>query len=133
MSKSMLDRLAEDIRHARWKVLRKISIDDAYYLMVLREDLLNVSQRNWLDSLSNRYERGQHHLKEHFETDDDSAQEIADSMAADMRVLRSHMEEMIEEPVTVERLLRAEEIFRNAGLEMKLVDRGQIPKDLCPN
>jgi hypothetical protein len=133
-AKSVAESMAEELRHARWKVLRKITIEEAYFLMVLRDDLLDMAQGNWLESLSNRFERGQHHLGEHLEIENpDEAQEIANEMAADLRELKNLRSDTFGEPVTEERLREAEQILARGGVKLKLVDRGMVPKDISPN
>ena len=102
--------------------------------MVLRDDLLDMAQSNWLESLSNRFERGQHHLAEHMNIEDpDEAQEIANNMAADLRELKNLRSTGFGEPVTEERLREAEEILARGGVKLKLVDRGMVPKDISHN
>jgi len=134
LAKSVAEAMAEEIRVVRHRLLRKMDPNESYFLMVLRNDLLNVAQMNWLESLSNRYERGSHYLGRNLGIEDpNEAQEIANGMAADLRVLRNLSMELEREPVTAERLRRAEEMVAHYGGKLTLVDRGKIPEDIALN
>ena len=132
LARSVAEAMARDVMDARRKALRRMTIDEGYTLMVLSENLKDVAQANWLESLANRFERGQHYLGRNLEIDDpEEEQAIANEMAGDLRELRQHI--TFEEPVTVERLRNAEEILGKYGIELKLVDRAMVPEDVPLN
>lgn len=134
LSKSVAEAMAEEIRVVRHRLLRKMEVEESFFLMELREDLLNVAQRNWLESLSNRFERGQHYLGRNLGiADPKEAQAVANEMAEDLRDMRKRSLEFMREPLTEERLRQAEELVAKYGRKLVLVDRGRIPKDVGLN
>ena len=135
-SKSVAEAMAETIRRARhvWLLRGKLSVEEAYFLMCLMDDLKTVAHISWMESLSNRYARGQHHLDKHTDIDDPQVIEgFAKEISEDMHTFKMMTMESLREPVTEERLRKAEEIIRRCGTNIKLVDPGQIPKDLHQN
>lgn len=134
LSKTVAEAMAEEIRVVRHRLLRKMDPEETLFLMELREDLLNIAQRNWLESLSNRFERGQHYLGRNLGIEDPrEAQQVANDMAGSLREMRMRSLEFMGEPLTVERLRKAEEMVARYGRKLVLVDRGQIPKDISLN
>ena len=128
--------MAEDIMAVRRQMLRKMAPDETYFLMCLADDLKEMAQLAWFDSLANRFERGQHSIGTHLDLDNpEQAQEIANEMAADMRVLRNMCLESTydREEVTDERLRQAEELVARYGGSLELLDRGKTPKDVSLN
>jgi hypothetical protein len=128
--------MAEDILAIRRRMLRKMSPEETLILLELADDLKEMAQLAWFDSLANRFERGQHHLGTHLEIDDpNKAQEIANEMAADMRELRNHCVEFDHDrqEVTEERLGDAEKLVARYGGTLELLDRGKIQKDISLN
>lgn len=136
LKQSLAQAMARDIKHARWKVLRKVTPEQAYFLMRLFEDLEQMAHISWLDSLAERYSRGQHHLGKHLEIDDpDEVKEIANEIADDMRRFKEMAQEFDDErePVTLERLRQAEELLANHGQHVVLVARARGDHDLSMN
>ena len=136
LKKSVAEAMARDIKFARWRVLRKVTIEQAYFLIRLMEDLEHMAHIEWLDSLANRYERGQHHLGRHLELDDPGeVEETAQEIAEDMRQFKRMAEEFDDErePVTIERLQEAEDLLAKHGYPVVLVSRAKGNFDLSLN
>jgi hypothetical protein len=136
LKKSLAESMAKDVKFARWKVLRKVSIEEAYELMRLMDDLEHMAHIDWLDSLATRYSRGQHHLGKHLEIDDPAeVQELADEIADDMRELyeMATAEDDERTPVTVNRLRWAEELIAKHGVPIVLVARASSDYDVSLN
>ena len=134
LAKSVAYAMAEDLRKARHRVLGKATPEETYDLMVLIDDLKDVGDQSWLESLSSRYERGQHHLGMHIEIDDpEEAQEIANEMAADLRKLNEMRGELVRAEVTEQRLREAEELVGKYGVKVNLSGRLQKPGEVSPN
>lgn len=135
-AKSVANRMAEDIRIERRRLLRKMNPEETYFLMVLADDLENIAMLDRLEVLANKFERGQHHIGTHLEIGDETkAQEIANEMATDMRELRRMAldADRDREEVTEQRLREAEEMVARYGGELQLVDRSKVPKDISLN
>jgi hypothetical protein len=133
-SKSVAHAMARDVQQARWDALERLDPEEAYFLLQLYDSLIDVGDVSWLASLSDRYERGQHHLGKHVGIDDPvEEQEVANEMAEDLRELKRLRLETMREPLTEEGLKKAEELLRRAGVELKLLDRGQVPQDVWQN
>lgn len=125
--------MADDLRDARWKALRKLTIEQALLLLHLRDDLQTVGDMSWYDSLANRMERGQHFIAKHHEVSDEEAQEAADEMASGMRQFHRHAAEMLHADVTLERLQEAEDLLRSKGVDINLVGRLESPDEIALN
>ena len=134
LAKSIAYAMAEDIRKARYRILRKADPNETYELMVLMDDLKEVGDQSWLESLSNRFERGQHYIGKHMEIEDpDEAQEIANEMAADLREMKQRRAEFMQAEVTIERLRNAEKLVAKYGVKLNLADRLQTSAEVSPN
>jgi hypothetical protein len=136
LKKSVAEVMARDIKFARFGVLRKVTVEQAYFLMRLMEDLEHMAHIEWLDSLANRYERGQHHLAKHLEIEDpEEVVETAHEIAEDMRQFKRMAEEFDDErePVTIERLQEAEDLLAKHGYPVVLVARARGDHEISLN
>lgn len=134
LAKPIAHSMAKDLQKARWRALRQISVDQAYFLLRLYDDLISVGDLNWMESLSNRLERGQHYIAKHHEIDDpELAQEIANEMADDLRDMREMRGELLRDPLTIDRLRTAEEILMPCGIKLHLLDRLQTEEEVSLN
>src|SRR5579859_2214730 len=122
--KGVAEAMARDIMAARRKILRRADPGDTWILMRLADNLKDLGQADHLEALANRFETGNHYVGRNLEIDDpEEAQGVANEMAADLRVFKSHMEELVDEPITEDRLRHAEEICRNYGVTLSLLSR----------
>lgn len=103
-------------------------------LMILADDIEAAGQMEHLEKLARQFEAGRHHLQENLELDSpEIAQQVANEMAEDLRVLNSHASEMQSQPVTEERLQRAKEMIGRYGVDLVLPDRATTPKEINLN
>jgi hypothetical protein len=133
LARSVAAAMARDVRDARWKVLRKLTVEEAYMLMTLWNDLELVSDMNWHDSLARRLETGHHIIGRNLELDEEEAIELSKEMAAAERESKRHMRELMREPMTIERLRKGEELLRSKGVEINLLDRSQVTEEVPLN
>ncbi|HEY3780333.1 MAG TPA: hypothetical protein VGL56_04560 [Fimbriimonadaceae bacterium] len=135
LAKSVAYAMAEDIRVARQKVIGKATIEETYELMILIDALKDMGDQTWMESLSNRFERGQHYLARNLNIEDPAeAQAIANEMAADLRELKERRaEDCRDNEVTEERLKAAEVLFEKHGIQVNLTSRLQSGGEDWPN
>jgi len=135
LAKSVAYALAEDIRLARQKLIGKATIEETYELMMLIDGLKDMGDQSWLESLSNRFERGQHYLGRNLNIEDPAeAQEVANEMAADLREMKQRQAEFSEEnEVTMERLQAADQLLEKYGFHLNLTTRLQTEAEVWPN
>ncbi len=131
--KGVAEGMARDIMKARRQILRRADPMETWVLMRLADDIKSLGEIEHLESLATKFEEGDHYLARNLDNDPHEAQEVANEMAADLRVLKGHAAELVGEPVTVERLRQAEELLCRYGVELDLVDRAKLPKDVHLN
>jgi hypothetical protein len=124
LSRSVAMSMAEDLRDARWKVLKKLTPEEGLFLLNLKDDLELVSDMNWHASLAKRLKDRPEVWIENMELEEDEEHAV-DEMADFEEVASEQMRELIREPVTVERMKRAEELIRSKGGEVNLTARLQ--------
>src|SRR5437588_10019952 len=125
LARSVAAAMARDVRDARWKVLRKITPQEALFLLDLYSDLELVSDMNWHSSLSRRLEKRPQVWVENMELEEDEAEDVIKEMADFEEEAAEQMRELMREPMTIERLRRGEELREWQGGELTLVGRGQ--------
>ncbi len=121
--KSVAEGMARDIMSARAQILRGADPEETWLLMRLADDLKSLGAAERLETLANKYEAGNHYLAYHLEIEDEEAQDAANKMASDLRRLKSRADELVQEPVTEERLKAAEKICGNYGVKLELLNR----------
>jgi len=103
--------------------LRQAPPQETHQLMVLADDVEAAGSIEHLEKLARQFEAGRHHLQENLELDNpETAQQVANEMAEDLRVLNSHTSELQSQPVTEERLQQAKEMFQRYGVDLPLPD-----------
>lgn len=122
LSRSVAISMANDVRDARWKVLRKITVEEALFLLNLKEDLELVSDMNWHASLARRLRSRPEVWVRNMDLDEDQ-EGIVDEMRDFEEDSSERMREMIREPVTVERMKKAEALFASKGIKVNLTSR----------
>ena len=133
LARSVAASMARDVRDARWKVLRKLTPQEAMFLLELHSDLELVSDMNWHTSLSRRLETRPQVWVENMELDEEEAEDVIKEMADFEEESAGHMRELMREPMTIERLRRGEELLKSKGVEVKLIDRSQVEEELPLN
>ena len=133
LSRSVAEAMARDVRDARWKILRKISVEDAYFLMKVMDDLETISHMNWHASLARSLDERPEVWIENMELDEEDGHETTEEMADFERQAVEQMREMIREPMTVERLKKAEDLIRSHGVDITLVGRSQVTEEIPLN
>ncbi len=132
LSRSVAMGMANDVRDARWKVLRKLTIEEAYFLMVLKDDLELVSDMNWHASLAKRLRSRPEVWVTNMELDEDE-EHVVDEMADFEEQAIGHMRELMREPMTMERLKQGEELLLSKGVKINLTNRLQSDGEVHPN
>src|SRR5687767_6596782 len=85
LKKDLAEAMARDIVAARRRILRRATPEETYELMVLSDDLKHMAHLSWMDSLADRFGRGQHHLGKNFDLGPGEAEALGQEMAQDMR------------------------------------------------
>jgi hypothetical protein len=129
LSRSVAKAMADDVRDARWKVLRKLTPLEALFLLNLKDDLEVVSDMSWHDSLARRMKSRPEAWVENMELGDEKGFEFVEDMAEDIEETKEMLRELIREPVTIERLQKGQDVLRSKGIDVNLLNRLQTEEE----
>ena len=125
--------MANDVRDARWKVLKELTPQEGLFLLSLKDDLEVISQMNWHASLSRRLRSRPEVWIENMGLGEEEGLEVTEDMADAEDESEEMMREIIREPMTVERLQKGEELLRSKGVKINLTNRLEKDEEVSPN
>ena len=124
--------MANEVRDARWKVLRQLTPQEGLFHLNLKSDLELVSDMNWHASLARRLKSRPEVWVENMELEEDE-EHFVDEMGDFEEKAVDMMREMIREPVTVERMEKAEKLLASKGATINLTHRTEGEEEASLN